>query len=132
MALAPRIEIRQTQSLVMTPQLQQAIKLLQLSNLALADYLVGEVEKNPLLELAPRGTAASVGRRRRDPARRARRRLSRHDGGRGHAARPSARARSARCAAAPRWSRRRLILADELEDDGYLRVPLAEVAGRHR
>ena len=38
----------------MTPQLQQAIKLLQLSNLELADYLVGEVEKNPLLELAPR------------------------------------------------------------------------------
>ena len=60
MALSPRIEIRQNQSLVMTPQLQQAIKLLQLSNLELADYLVGEVEKNPLLELAPR-----VGRRRR-------------------------------------------------------------------
>ena len=53
MALAPRIEIRQSQSLVMTPQLQQAIKLLQLSNLELADYIAAEVEKNPLLELAP-------------------------------------------------------------------------------
>ena len=39
MALSPRIEIRQNQLLVMTPQLQQAIKLLQMSNLQLADYL---------------------------------------------------------------------------------------------
>src|SRR5262245_60902364 len=53
MALSPRIEIRQHQSLVMTPQLQQAIKLLQMSNLELADYVAAEVEKNPLLELAP-------------------------------------------------------------------------------
>ena len=53
MALAPRIEIRQNQSLVMTPQLQQAIKLLRMSNLELAGYLATEVEKNPLLELAP-------------------------------------------------------------------------------
>jgi RNA polymerase sigma-54 factor len=50
MALGQRLEIRQGQSLVMTPQLQQAIKLLQLSNLELADYVEQELEKNPLLE----------------------------------------------------------------------------------
>jgi RNA polymerase sigma-54 factor len=42
--------MRQGQSLVMTPQLQQAIKLLQLSNLELATYVEQELEKNPLLE----------------------------------------------------------------------------------
>ena len=50
MALAPRLEIRQSQQLVMTPQLQQAIKLLQLSNLDLAAFVEQELEKNPLLE----------------------------------------------------------------------------------
>ncbi|MBV9992906.1 MAG: RNA polymerase factor sigma-54 [Alphaproteobacteria bacterium] len=50
MALGQRLEIRQGQSLVMTPQLQQAIKLLQLSNIELAEYCEQELEKNPLLE----------------------------------------------------------------------------------
>jgi RNA polymerase sigma-54 factor len=50
MALTQRLELRQGQSLVMTPQLQQAIKLLQLSNLELADYVEQELERNPLLE----------------------------------------------------------------------------------
>src|ERR1700733_13939062 len=50
MALGQRLEIRQGQSLVMTPQLQQAIKLLQLSNMELAEYCEQELEKNPLLE----------------------------------------------------------------------------------
>ena len=50
MALSQRLEIRQGQTLVMTPQLQQAIKLLQLSNVELADYCERELEKNPLLE----------------------------------------------------------------------------------
>ncbi len=50
MALAPRLDVRQTQSLVMTPQLQQAIKLLQLSNLELAAFIDQELERNPLLE----------------------------------------------------------------------------------
>jgi RNA polymerase sigma-54 factor len=45
-----RLEIRQGQSLVMTPQLQQAIKLLQLSNMELTEYCEAELEKNPLLE----------------------------------------------------------------------------------
>lgn len=51
MALTPRLDLRQSQQLVMTPQLQQAIKLLQLTNLELADYVATEVERNPLLEV---------------------------------------------------------------------------------
>jgi RNA polymerase sigma-54 factor len=50
MALSQRLELKQGQSLVMTPQLQQAIKLLQLSNLELGEYVEGELERNPLLE----------------------------------------------------------------------------------
>jgi len=50
MALTQRLEFRQSQALVMTPQLMQAIKLLQLSNLDLATYVEGELERNPLLE----------------------------------------------------------------------------------
>jgi len=50
MAMTPRLEMRQGQSLVMTPQLQQAIKLLQLSNMELAEFVDTEVERNPLLE----------------------------------------------------------------------------------
>ena len=52
MALSQRLEFRQTQALVMTPQLMQAIKLLQLSSLDLAAYVEAELEKNPLLERA--------------------------------------------------------------------------------
>jgi len=50
MAITQRLELRQGQSLVMTPQLQQAIKLLQLSHLDLAAYVERELEQNPLLE----------------------------------------------------------------------------------
>src|SRR5262249_28011491 len=55
MALTQKLEIRQSQALVMTPQLMQAIKLLQLSNLDLAAYVEGELERNPLLERAAEG-----------------------------------------------------------------------------
>ncbi|KQN88879.1 RNA polymerase sigma-54 factor [Sphingomonas sp. Leaf67] len=50
MSLAPRLDLRQSQSLVMTPQLQQAIRLLALSNLEIEGFLAEEIEKNPLLE----------------------------------------------------------------------------------
>jgi RNA polymerase sigma-54 factor len=50
MAMIPRLELRQGQALVMTPQLQQAIKLLQLSNLELTEFVEAELERNPLLE----------------------------------------------------------------------------------
>ncbi len=52
MTLQQRLDIRQAQSLVMTPQLQQAIKLLQMSTLELQDFIHQEVESNPLLERA--------------------------------------------------------------------------------
>jgi RNA polymerase sigma-54 factor len=50
MGLMQRLELRQGQSLVMTPQLLQAIKLLQLSHLDLAAHVEAELERNPLLE----------------------------------------------------------------------------------
>jgi RNA polymerase sigma-54 factor len=55
MALTQRLEIRQGQALVMTPQLMQAIKLLQLSSLDLTAYVETELERNPLLERASEG-----------------------------------------------------------------------------
>src|SRR3954466_2921320 len=50
MALGPSLSIRQSQQLVLTPQLTQAIKLLQLSNLELDAFIAEEMSKNPLLE----------------------------------------------------------------------------------
>ena len=50
MALGHRLELRQGQGLVITPQLQQAIKLLQLSNLELDAFVEAELERNPLLQ----------------------------------------------------------------------------------
>src|ERR1700675_1693028 len=47
-----RLELRQSQTLVMTPQLQQAIKMLQLSNIELAEFVEAEIDQNPLLEHA--------------------------------------------------------------------------------
>jgi len=58
MALSSRLEMRQGQSLVMTPQLQQAIKLLQLSNLELMEFVEEELERNPLLEHSEADDAA--------------------------------------------------------------------------
>lgn len=50
MALGPRLDLRQTQSLVMTPQLQQAIKLLAASNLEIETFIAEALEANPLLD----------------------------------------------------------------------------------
>jgi len=51
MAIGPRLDLRQSQSLVMTPQLQQAIKLLALSNLEIEAFVGEALEANPLLEI---------------------------------------------------------------------------------
>lgn len=56
MVLSPKLTLRQTTSLVMTPQLQQAIKLLQLSNIELSAYVEQELEQNPLLEREDAGS----------------------------------------------------------------------------
>ncbi|MEM8726865.1 MAG: RNA polymerase sigma-54 factor, partial [Pseudomonadota bacterium] len=50
MALGPRLDLRQSQQLVMTPQLQQAIKLLAASNLEIETFIGDALETNPLLE----------------------------------------------------------------------------------
>jgi len=57
MAMGPRLEFRQSQSLVMTPQLRQAIKLLQFSNMEVSAYVEEELERNPLLERDERSDA---------------------------------------------------------------------------
>lgn len=57
MAIAPRLDLRQTQTLVMTPQLRQAIKLLQYSNIEVAAFVEEELERNPLLERGETGDA---------------------------------------------------------------------------
>lgn len=53
MAIEMRQQMKLTQQLVMTPQLQQAIKLLQLSRIELQDLVLQEMEENPVLEEAP-------------------------------------------------------------------------------
>src|SRR6204780_3129268 len=50
MTIAPRLDLRQSQTLVMTPQLRQAIKLLQFSNIEVNSFVEEELERNPLLE----------------------------------------------------------------------------------
>jgi RNA polymerase sigma-54 factor len=50
MALGQRLILKQGQSLVMTPQLQQAIKLLQMNHVELQEFVEAELERNPLLE----------------------------------------------------------------------------------
>ena len=57
--IGQRLEVRQGQGLVITPQLQQAIKLLQLSNLELEAYVEAELERNPLLSRAESEAAAT-------------------------------------------------------------------------
>lgn len=59
MSMRQNLQLKQGQSLVMTPQLQQAIKLLQLSNQELAEFVEAEIERNPLLEYAE-GEGASL------------------------------------------------------------------------
>ncbi len=60
MGLAPRLDLRQSQSLVITPQLQQAIKLLQLSAVELVEYVDQELESNPLLETEDTGELGAL------------------------------------------------------------------------
>jgi RNA polymerase sigma-54 factor len=59
MAMIPKLELRQSQGLVMTPQLQQAIKLLQMSNFELQAFVDAELERNPLLEREESGEQQS-------------------------------------------------------------------------
>ena len=60
MALTPRLEIRQSQSLTLTPQLMQSIKLLQLSHLELNNFVAEELLANPLLEAHEKGEPGEI------------------------------------------------------------------------
>jgi len=60
MGLGAKLQLRQSQSLVMTPQLMQSIKLLQLTHFELERFVDEEIERNPLIErIDPRDDAAS-------------------------------------------------------------------------
>lgn len=61
MQVGPRLELRQSQHLAMTPQLQQAIRLLQMSRLEAEAFVAGEVERNPLLGFEDGGEAPGAG-----------------------------------------------------------------------
>lgn len=50
MVLAPKLEIKQSQSLKLTPQLRQAISLLQMNNVELSEFVEQELASNPILE----------------------------------------------------------------------------------
>src|SRR5471030_2096473 len=81
-SVGQRLEIRQGQGLVMTPQLQQAIKLLQLSNIELAEYCEQELERNPILDRddsAPAQPEEAAPREADVPGERADEALSRED-----------------------------------------------------
>jgi RNA polymerase sigma-54 factor len=60
MALSQRLVMKQGQSLVMTPQLQQAIKLLQMSSIELQAFVEAEIERNPLLDHSDGGVEKAV------------------------------------------------------------------------
>ena len=59
MQLSQSVRLKQKQSLVMTPQLQQAIRLLQMTNVELTDYLEEQALENPFLEVTTAGEASS-------------------------------------------------------------------------
>lgn len=67
MALGPRLDLRQSQQLVMTPQLRQAIKLLQSSNVEVTAFVEEELERNPLLERDERAEPGPDAGRSTDP-----------------------------------------------------------------
>ncbi|MBX8824511.1 RNA polymerase factor sigma-54 [Ochrobactrum sp. SFR4] len=61
MALSSKPVLRQTQSLTMTPQMQQSLKVLQMSRAELEDFVQSEIEANPLLQRAPSGALPPSG-----------------------------------------------------------------------
>jgi RNA polymerase sigma-54 factor len=61
MGLTPRLEVRQSQNLTLTPQLMQSIRLLQLSHVELGAFVESELLRNPLLEREDGGEPAEAG-----------------------------------------------------------------------
>jgi RNA polymerase sigma-54 factor len=130
MTITPRLELRQSQSLVMTPRLQQSLKMLRMSNLELSEHVAALVEANPLLEAAPlpeqpAPPAPSAGRAAAGEASAidlapAIVTLADHLRGQVRVARVEAPILAAA-----------LAVIDELEPDGYLRSDPEEIALRH-
>jgi RNA polymerase sigma-54 factor len=128
LTLSQRLELRQSQSLVMTPRLQQALRMLRMSHLELAEHVGGLVEANPLLEQAPaRRSEASTSAVPRAGAENAVDLAAAEVTLRDHLRLQvgSQRGTPAVLAAAA-------AIVEELDGDGYLRVPLEEIAARHR
>ena len=100
MALSARLQVRQTQSLVITPQLMQAIRLLQMSGVELDRFVAGELEQNPLLDA---DESAGIRRRRSEPARR-RRRPTRSDAAAGDSTPSPPMSFPSRSARMPDWT----------------------------
>lgn len=67
MAMSASIALRQSQSLVMTPQLMQSIQLLQMTHFELVQFISKEIEKNPLLEFDANDTSSGIERRSEEP-----------------------------------------------------------------
>ena len=68
MSIGLRMDLRQTQQLVMTPQLQQAIRMLAMSNAEVTEFVEQEVEKNPLLVLDDGDGSADADPAKMEPA----------------------------------------------------------------
>ena len=132
MKLGPSLELRQTQRLSMTPQLRQALAVLQMNQHSLHQLLREELDKNPLLvaeddlppprptPLAPNQTSASSVAPDMDSFPASATTLAAHLAAQiGMMQVPKDQAALA------------LLLTQELEPDGYLRAPLAEIAARH-
>ena len=131
MALSPKLELRQSQSLSMTPQLQQAIKLLRMNSIELAKFVASEVEQNPLLELRPAptwnyGGSTNSNHRKTDFQGDILDSLVEQTTLREHVQRQIGEVRIS-----PNRRDAAMLLADELDDDGYIRTPLSEFAKRY-
>ncbi len=137
MALSPKIELKTSQHLAMTPQLQQAIKLLQMSNVELAEFLTTEIDRNPFLELAKvdlgAGETGKIERQRFETLFRntSNLDLSQAD----NIIQPETLADHLTLQVqvmglAPQIADLACIIINELGDDGYLRIPLVEISNR--
>ncbi|MCF6273151.1 MAG: RNA polymerase factor sigma-54 [Rhodobacteraceae bacterium] len=117
MGISQRIDLRQQQKLSMTPRLQQAIYVLQLSGAELEAYLEAETEKNPLLDL-PLSNPRNDGATAQDFLVSY---ISMLEG---------LQQQIGMMTISPTLERLAKAMAGELDEDGYLRTPLFELADR--
>lgn len=146
MSLQPRLTQRQTQQLTMTPQLQQAIRLLQMSSVELQQFIDEELETNPLLEQIsvedPETVSDPAPEQSNDPVSPEPAELQSTVPGSNEFSRATEFLASSTSLKSylrdqislakedERVSALAQILTDELDDDGYLRTPLEDIADR--